>query len=251
MAILKNHMADKFTQLPNSLITDKEISHGAFRVAAYLFSRPADWEINNTDVRKQLGISRAETIAKYWKELTEAGWLTREAKKAGANGAGGYDYSLNVEKSEYGKTVSAKSVSAKPRHAENRTLNNTETTTNTDINNTKHTKDAHSCAKVKKKNGDQALIESCKFEGVDQEIIKDYLVYRRSIRKPIKTARGLQTQINTLASLSPDSQREALNNTINNEWMKIVPVNARWSNQTDPNARYENIPEWARSKGSE
>lgn len=81
--------------IANSIITDLRISHPAFRVAVYLMSRPNHWQINNTDIQKQLGIGKRETVAKYWKELISAGIVSRRRKPRGARGVfAGFDYCI-------------------------------------------------------------------------------------------------------------------------------------------------------------
>jgi hypothetical protein len=73
MAILKNKLKASYTDIPNELITDSKVSHGAFRVAVYLFSKPNDWHVNNTDIKRQLGIKDNQTLANYWKCLITKG----------------------------------------------------------------------------------------------------------------------------------------------------------------------------------
>ena len=73
-----NNVKIAFAQVPNEAITDAELSSGAFRLLAYLYSLPNEWVINNTDIKSKLGIKDDKTIAKYWKEVTEAGWCVKE-----------------------------------------------------------------------------------------------------------------------------------------------------------------------------
>lgn len=73
-----NNVKIAFAQVPNEAITDAELSSGAFRLLAYLYSLPNEWVINNTDIKSKLGINDNKTIAKYWKEVTEAGWCVKE-----------------------------------------------------------------------------------------------------------------------------------------------------------------------------
>lgn len=111
MSILRNPLTSDYTKIPNALISDTQISAGAFRVACYLFSKKDGWKINNYDVKKSLDIKQNSTLAGYWKELLDCGWITRERIKD-ENGAvaGGYDYSLvlwknhNTKNPELGKT---------------------------------------------------------------------------------------------------------------------------------------------------
>ncbi len=100
MSILRNPLKSNYSKIPNALICDTNLSAGAFRVAAYLFSKVDGWEVNNHDIKKTLGIGQNSTIAGYWKELLEAGWVTRERIRGEKNAiAGGYDYQLMLEPS--------------------------------------------------------------------------------------------------------------------------------------------------------
>ena len=78
--------------------------------------------------------------------------------------------------------------------------------------------------KKKKTNTDEALIAECALKGVPVGLLVDYLQYRRNIKHPIKTAQGLQAQINILAELGDvEAMHAALANTKDNEYRKIVP----------------------------
>lgn len=77
--------------VPTECITDLRISGGAFRVLSYMFSKPKGWDFCNKDFQDNIGIGRRETMARYWKELIESGWVFRTPKKGG-----GFNYSLLV-----------------------------------------------------------------------------------------------------------------------------------------------------------
>lgn len=149
MSILKNSLRQKFAQIPNELITDSRISNGAFRVAAYLYSRPDNWNVNNKDVQSSLGINDRGTLSKYWNELIDCGWLARELKPHDENGHfGGYDYTLLMSSTIAGKTLHGegapcmeKPAAEKTRSGKNPTHNNKEILNNTDnlTNTDKHT----------------------------------------------------------------------------------------------------------------
>lgn len=98
MSILRNKLKENFSQLPNSLITDARISSGAFRVAAYLFSRPDGWDINNIGIQSSLDIKDRDTLARYWHELMDAGWIGRQRKQDESGKLlGGFDYEIMPE----------------------------------------------------------------------------------------------------------------------------------------------------------
>lgn len=141
MSILRNSLRQKFAQIPNELITDTRLSNGAFRVAAYLYSRPDNWNVNNKDVQAQLGINDRGTLAKYWNELIEFGWIARELKPHDENGHfGGYDYTLLMSSTVAGKTLHGgdepcreKPAVEETRSGKNPTHNNKEDLSNTEI----------------------------------------------------------------------------------------------------------------------
>lgn len=139
MSVLKNSLRQKFAQIPNELITDTRLSNGAFRVAAYLYSRPDNWAVNNKDVQLQLAIKNVGTVSKYWQELIAAGWVNRE-ERAGENGQfGGFNYTLLMsstvaEINRCGKTpLREKPVTVKNRNGKNQQHNNKEILNNTEL----------------------------------------------------------------------------------------------------------------------
>lgn len=136
MSIIKNQLKSQFSQIPNALVIDKDLSHGAKMVAIYLYTKPDNWRVNNADIMENLGIARRETIAGYLKELIDFGWITR-IRKSGDNGKfGGFDYSLSTEKCVYHVLEnSADSCTEKPytdHVLKNSTLNNTNLNNNTE-----------------------------------------------------------------------------------------------------------------------
>jgi hypothetical protein len=64
----------------------------------YLYSRPDNWRVNNTDIKNNTGYEAPETIAKALKELIAKGWITRKRTRDEAGKLSGtYDYELNQE----------------------------------------------------------------------------------------------------------------------------------------------------------
>ena len=96
MSIIRNRITKKFTTIPNRIIIDGNLTHGAFRVYSYLLSKPDGWKVINTDIQEQLNIKQSQTMANYWKELISTGWISRCRIKDNAGKIiGGYDYELN------------------------------------------------------------------------------------------------------------------------------------------------------------
>ena len=96
MSIIRNRITKKFTTIPNLIILDSKLSSGAFRVYAYLLSKPNGWKVINSDIQKQLNIRQTQTLANYWKELISLGWISRcRVKDNSGKIIGGFDYELN------------------------------------------------------------------------------------------------------------------------------------------------------------
>ena len=94
MSILKNKPPKEFSQIPNALIVDNNLSMGARVLYCLLRSKPDNWQIYNKQICNELSIS-LDTIAKYWKELIQQGWLSREKQRdEKGNFTGGYDYEI-------------------------------------------------------------------------------------------------------------------------------------------------------------
>ena len=86
--MLINNLTTNYTQLPNEIITDTDISDTAYRIFSYLRMKPTGWNVYNKDIQKNLNIKSDKTMATKWKELLTAGYITRrknsEGKKAGS-----------------------------------------------------------------------------------------------------------------------------------------------------------------------
>ena len=121
--MLINKMKGCFTQIPNSLITSKDLSNGAKMVYVYIASKPTGWNVFNKDVMTQMGIKKEATLSKYWKELIESGWITR-SKVVGTTDNkcknGSYVYTVYNEKNhksyrDYLKSNEWKTIARKVR----------------------------------------------------------------------------------------------------------------------------------------
>jgi len=74
MNTLRNKLKEKFTQIPNELITNENISDRARFLFIYLASRPDDWKFWNKDLEKITGC-KSDTLRKHLRELQNTGWL--------------------------------------------------------------------------------------------------------------------------------------------------------------------------------
>jgi len=134
MSIIKNHIKDNFTQIPNSIILDTKISDKSFRVLAYLLSKDTGWNVYNKDIQSKLNIKQSSTISKCWKELESAGYITRERVKS-KDGLflGGYIYHISNQ-----PILCENHIMEKPTYGKTHTLNKTRTNNNTKNNNTNY-----------------------------------------------------------------------------------------------------------------
>lgn len=138
MAIIHNSLSGKFSISPNEVFDDNKTSAIARFILLYLFSKGANWKVNNSDVMNRVGIKSEETLAKYWKELENAGWIKR--KKVISKGKFlGFDYELSTQKTDpesfrSGDEPTPKvSVAVKNRSGENGGHSNTNSYSNTNI----------------------------------------------------------------------------------------------------------------------
>lgn len=138
MAVLRNKLKERYSQIPNQAIEDTNISSPAFRVLCYLFSRPDNWKINNTDIRRRLAIKRQETLSGYWKELEQTGYITRHEREREAGKFAGFDFELNPYPTAPGSTVHGgdgpgRDGPVEDRNGTNSTLSKTNQYNKTDI----------------------------------------------------------------------------------------------------------------------
>ena len=134
MGVLRNELKSNFTQIPNQLLFDNRLSFGARILFCYLASKPNNWKIINQDIIINLKIS-SDSIAKYFNELLDAGWITRE-REINEKGqyCGGYDYTIYSESkvSLSGENPNQEKILIRKVSGNN---NNTNSIINTDTNN--------------------------------------------------------------------------------------------------------------------
>jgi hypothetical protein len=65
-----------FTQIWNALIADRRLTAPAFRIAAYLGSKPEDWTAREHDIRNALGLGHDAYLAAM-RQLVDAGYVAR------------------------------------------------------------------------------------------------------------------------------------------------------------------------------
>ncbi len=144
MAKIINSIRKQFTQIPNAIVIDSKLSDGALRVFLYMSTKPDAWQFNNRDIQQKLNIKRAETIAKYWKELIQSGWISRQpVLNDNGKPSGYFDYLLNFEpqiptpqNAEVVPSITGKPDTVNQQIRENRSCNNKEISNNKELNNT-------------------------------------------------------------------------------------------------------------------
>lgn len=128
---LKNRLKRNFSQLPNQLILDMNLSHPAYRIVTYLFSLPDGWEVNNKDIQRRFKIKTKDTMGNYWREIIDSGWVTRERRRnEKGNIIGGYEYTIHPEPithSQADPDPADPEVGANPTHNNKDLSNNTDT----------------------------------------------------------------------------------------------------------------------------
>lgn len=141
MSVIRNQVKGKFSIIENHIITDSRISDAAFRVACYLISRPDNWQINNKDIMKQLRIKQQDTLAKYWKQLLNAGVLFRREKPKVGGRFVGYDYAIGGIPDDWQTTPGSTGYGATD-NGETGVLNKTDPN-NTDPSNISNSKESN------------------------------------------------------------------------------------------------------------
>lgn len=224
MSLLRNKLKSNFSQIPNALITDSELSGTAFRIVVYLFSKPDKWEVNNTDIQKRFNIKRRETMSKYWKEIVMSGWVTRERKTDSESGkmVAGFDYTLHsipcTEKADTQKADTHATVYGSDRVRINRTLSNTDSFSNT--NNKKQQKETPTAIGDSKK----FKQENYTHKNLCPDAWLLFCKYRREVKTPLKTEYGCKPKAELLSKFSFDIQMLMVQQTMKKEWTDIFEV---------------------------
>ncbi|WP_204190681.1 MULTISPECIES: helix-turn-helix domain-containing protein [unclassified Staphylococcus] len=119
-------------------VEDEKISWKAKGIMSYLFSKPDDWQIYQTQLEKVSKDGKA-SVRSTINELIDNGYMTRQSRRKSNGDFDGYNYTLHehpvndgVRKMEVAKMGDAKMVIAKSDTTNNNLTNND--LTNNDIN---------------------------------------------------------------------------------------------------------------------
>lgn len=119
-------------------VEDEKISWKAKGIMSYLFSKPDDWQIYQTQLEK-VSIDGKASVRSTINELIDNGYMTRQSRRKSNGDFDGYDYTLHEYPTNDGvrKMEDAKMEIAKMEIAKSDTTNNNSTNndlTNNDIN---------------------------------------------------------------------------------------------------------------------
>ncbi|WP_204189968.1 helix-turn-helix domain-containing protein [Staphylococcus sp. GDY8P79P] len=119
-------------------VEDEKISWKAKGIMSYLFSKPDDWQIYQTQLEK-VSIDGKASVRSTINELIDNGYMTRQSRRKSNGDFDGYDYTLHEYPTNDGvrKMEDAKMEDAKMEIAKSDTTNNNSTNndlTNNDIN---------------------------------------------------------------------------------------------------------------------
>lgn len=119
-------------------VEDENISWKAKGIMSYLFSKPDDWQIYQTQLEK-VSIDGKASVRSTINELIDNGYMTRQSRRKSNGDFDGYDYTLHEYPTNDGvrKMEDAKMEDAKMEIAKSDTTNNNSTNndlTNNDIN---------------------------------------------------------------------------------------------------------------------
>ncbi|MCG1737711.1 conserved phage C-terminal domain-containing protein [Staphylococcus epidermidis] len=111
-------------------VEDENISWKAKGIMSYLFSKPDDWQIYQTQLEKVSKDGKA-SVRSTINELIDNGYMTRQSRRKSNGDFDGYDYTLHehpvndgVRKMEDAKMEDAKMVIAKSDTTNNNLTNN-------------------------------------------------------------------------------------------------------------------------------
>lgn len=198
MGVIRNKLKNKYLTLPNEIIEDVRISSGAFRVFCYISSKDDGWIVRNKDIQKRLNIKQAQTLANYYKELCESGWISRvRATDKNGNFLGGFDYHI-MDKPYYGKSL----ITENPQLRKNHNHSNTDLISKTEkISNIEGYNFDSFWFDYDKKVGLKERVQK-KFEKLsikDRDLIKDYIPKYKAAQPEKKFRKNPETFLNQKA----------------------------------------------------
>lgn len=181
MGKIENNIRTNYQVIPNELIWDNELSIMARFVFVYMASKPDNWEFYQEPLARELHIS-ADTLRKYLRELTDAGWVIKGEQACNGKGQfGAVSYTLLTEKTRDGKKATPKNtVTEKTRDGKNNPLNNKDNINN--IDNIKQEKEKTISKDISKKFDVMRYMTD---RNVPESVATDFIALRKVKRAPL------------------------------------------------------------------
>ena len=115
-----------FTQIPNGIINDKNLSALAFKIYCYMMSKPENWTFYNKNIIENMKEGR-DACLKAIKELEQSGWI---AGKVIRDKRGTFKEYILYIKQEYPGTENQEYPDTENQDTEKYLVNNTNNNTN-------------------------------------------------------------------------------------------------------------------------
>ena len=192
--IISNYLKNNFSQIPNNLILDENLSPTSLKIMLYLFTRIDGWVVRNKDICNVCKISE-RTLTTKWKELQNSGWIERKEIRDDNGRFQGYNYKIgysmlnNIKTTEYKKAVISKSK------------------------------------KIEKI--DFSIIS--KYNNKCQELIKEFWNMKKELKKKNKkytiTQNSFKKMINFIDNNNVENDLDIIRIAIDKQWASLFPCN--------------------------
>lgn len=241
--IVKNN----FITILAAIIVDLDVSATAVRIYCYLAYKANCWQFCNRDIKVALGIKSDHSISKYFKELIDGGYLSREEIKNNGRFAG-YQYYLTTvcQKMTNGKNEITDDESRMLKNdnrqlkeeKEKSTKKEKEELFNNNINiNNNNQKEKN----IKKEKKSATIFFEAKNE-LDLEFVR-FLDYRKEIKKPYKSQKSVDAMYKKFLQItggSIEAAKAIVDKTIENQWQGLFELkssgNGRYTVNSNSNA---------------
>ena len=243
MSVIRVQKTKDYTVMSNAHFREKNMSLKAKGLLSLMLSLPDDW---NYSIEGLIAICKENgtAIKSTLKELKEFGYLKVEKTQ---NEKGVFEYIYNIYENPQAENPSIENPPMENPQMENPSVEN-ELLLNTDesITNKSNTKKVNT-KRVNTKDIDVYFPLDEKLN----ESFKDYIEYRRSIRKPL-TGKGIELAIKKLDSLTADNdiKIEIINQSIMNGWTGLFPLKSDSKNSVKDklNESYDLINQWVHER---
>ena len=243
MSVIRVQKTKDYTVMSNTHFREKNMSLKAKGLLSLMLSLPDDW---NYSIEGLIAICKENgtAIKSTLKELKEFGYLKVEKTQ---NEKGVFEYIYNIYENPQTENPSIENPTMENPQMENPSVEN-ELLLNTDesITNKSNTK------KVNTKRLNTKDIDV--YFPLDEKLnesFKDYIEYRKSIRKPL-TGKGIELAIKKLDSLTADNdiKIEIINQSIMNRWTGLFPLKSDSKNPVKDklNESYDLITQWVHER---